>query len=153
MSNAVCSCGDLELELGVTVFIIKPIGRVSSSLTDRDKAPKQGDEGAPEAWLEFAPDVEPGLRDLRVGDEVLVLTWLDQADRATLTVHPRDDPSVPLRGVFSTRSADRPNPVGVHRVTIVEVAAPTRVRVHALEAIDGTPIVDLKPTLDRKAER
>ena len=135
------------------VFTIRPIGRVRSRLIDREQAPKQGDEGAPDAWLEFAPDVEPGLRDLRVGDEVLVLTWLDQADRGTLRVHPRDDPSVPLRGVFSTRSADRPNPVGVHRVTIVEVAAPTRVRVHALEAIDGTPIVDLKPTLDRQAER
>src|SRR5215510_1844860 len=135
------------------MFTIRPIGRVRSPLIDRNLAPKQGDEGAPEAWLEFAPDVEPGLRDLQVGDEVLVLTWLDQADRGTLRVHPRDDPSVPLRGVFSTRSADRPNPVGVHRVTIVEVAAPTRVRVRALEAIDGTPIVDLKPTLDRRAER
>jgi len=135
------------------MLTIRPIGRVRSPLIDRNRAPKQGDEGAPEAWLEFAPDVEPGLRDLQVGDEVLVLTWLDQADRGTLRVHPRDDPSVPLRGVFSTRSADRPNPVGVHRVTIVEVAAPTRVRVRALEAIDGTPIVDLKPTLDRRAER
>ncbi|HKA57998.1 MAG TPA: tRNA (N6-threonylcarbamoyladenosine(37)-N6)-methyltransferase TrmO [Gemmatimonadales bacterium] len=135
------------------MFTIRPIGRVRSPLIDRNLAPKQGDEGAPEAWLEFTSDVEPGLRDLRVGDEVLVLTWLDQADRGTLRVHPRDDPSVPLRGVFSTRSADRPNPVGVHRVTIVEVAAPTRVRVRALEAIDGTPIVDLKPTLDRRAER
>lgn len=135
------------------MFNIRPIGRVRSALVDREKAPKQGDEGAPEAWLEFVPDVEPGLQDLRAGDEVLVLTWLDQADRGTLRVHPRDDLSVPLRGVFSTRSADRPNPVGVHRVTIVEVAGPTRMRVHALEAIDGTPIVDLKPTLDRRAER
>ena len=134
-------------------FAIRAIGRVRSPLIDREKAPKQGDEGAPEAWLEFTPDIEPGLRDLRVGDEVLVLTWLDQADRAILRVHPRDDFSVPLRGVFSTRSADRPNPVGVHRVRIVEVAGPTRMRVHALEAIDGTPIVDLKPTLDRQAER
>lgn len=134
-------------------FTIRPIGRVRSSLTDRDQAPKQGDEGAPEAWLEFASEVEPGLQDLRPGDEVLVLTWLDQADRGTLRVHPRDDLSAPLRGVFSTRSADRPNPVGVHRVTIVEVAAPTRMRVHPLEAIDGTPIVDVKPTLDRRKER
>jgi tRNA-Thr(GGU) m(6)t(6)A37 methyltransferase TsaA len=137
----------------VNVFTVKPIGRVSSPLTDLNQAPKQGDEGAPDAWLEFTPDVEPGLRDLRVGDDVLVLTWLDRADRGTLRVHPRDDPSVPLRGVFSTRSADRPNPVGVHRVTIVEVAAPTRMRVHALEALDGTPIVDVKPTLDRQKER
>ena len=137
----------------MSVFTVKPIGRVKSPLTDRDQAPKQGDEGAPEAWLEFSPDVEPGLRDLRVGDEVLVLTWLDRADRETLRVHPRDDPSAPLRGVFSTRSADRPNPVGVHRVTIVEVTEPTRMRVHPLEAIDGTPIVDVKPTLDHRKER
>ena len=132
---------------------LRPIGRVESPLTDPAEAPKQGDEGAPEAWLEFSPDVEPGLRDLRVGDEVLVLTWLDRADRETLRVHPRDDPSAPLRGVFSTRSADRPNPVGVHRVTIVEVTEPTRMRVHPLEAIDGTPIVDVKPTLDHRKER
>jgi tRNA-Thr(GGU) m(6)t(6)A37 methyltransferase TsaA len=137
----------------VSVFTVKPIGRVKSPLTDRDQAPKQGDEGAPEAWLEFSPDVEPGLRDLRAGDEVLVLTWLDRADRETLRVHPRGDPSAPLRGVFSTRSADRPNPLGVHRVTIVEVTEPTRMRVHPLEAIDGTPIVDVKPTLDRRKER
>ena len=132
---------------------LRPIGRVRSSLTELARAPKQGDEGAPEAWLDFAPAVEPGLRDLRAGDEVLVLTWLDRADRDTLRVHPRDDPAVPLRGVFSTRSADRPNPVGVHRVTIVEVASPTRLRVRPLEAVDGTPIVDVKPVLDRRAER
>jgi tRNA-Thr(GGU) m(6)t(6)A37 methyltransferase TsaA len=135
------------------VFALRPIGRVRSSLTEPARAPKQGDEGAPEAWLDFAAAVEPGLRDLRAGDEVLVLTWLDRADRETLRVHPRDDPSVPLRGVFSTRSADRPNPVGVHRVTIVEVASPTRLRVRPLEAVDGTPVVDVKPVLDRREER
>jgi tRNA-Thr(GGU) m(6)t(6)A37 methyltransferase TsaA len=84
---------------------------------------------------------------------VLVLTWLDRADRATLEVHPRDDPSIPLRGVFSTRSADRPNPVGIHRVMILEVASPTRFHVDAIEAIDQTPIVDIKPVLDRRSER
>jgi tRNA-Thr(GGU) m(6)t(6)A37 methyltransferase TsaA len=97
--------------------------------------------------------VAPGLRDLESGDEVLLLTWLDRADRATLEVHPRDDPAAPLRGVFSTRSADRPNPVGLHRVTILEVASPTRFRVDALEAVDRTPIVDLKPVLTPRSER
>jgi tRNA-Thr(GGU) m(6)t(6)A37 methyltransferase TsaA len=135
------------------LFTLRPIGHVSSPLTDPAQAPKQGHEGAPTAWLDFLPDLAPALRDLAEGDEVLVLTWLDRADRTTLEVHPRDDPAVPLRGVFSTRSADRPNPIGVHRATIVEVASPTRFRVDALEAIDRTPIIDLKPVLDRRAER
>ena len=134
-------------------FTLRPIGRVRSSLTELAHAPKQGDEGAPEAWLDFAPAVEPGLRDLRAGDALLVLTWLDRADRDTLRVHPRDDPAVPLRGVFSTRSADRPNPIGVHRVTVVAVEGPTRLRVRPLEAVDGTPVVDVKPALDARAER
>ena len=135
------------------MFTLRPIGRVNSPLRDPAQAPKQGNEGAPAAWLEFLPEVAPGLRDLRAGDEVLVLTWLDRADRATLEVHPRDDPSTPLRGVFSTRSADRPNPVGIHRVTIVEIASPTRFQVDAIEAVDQTPIVDVKPVLDRRVER
>ena len=135
------------------MFTLKPIGRVRSPLTDVALAPKQGDEGAPDAWLDFTPEVAPGLRDLRPGDEVLVLTWLDRADRQALEVHPRDDPAAPLRGVFSTRSADRPNPVGLHRVTVVEVAPPTRVRVRPLEAVDGTPVIDVKPVLDHAAER
>jgi tRNA-Thr(GGU) m(6)t(6)A37 methyltransferase TsaA len=132
---------------------LQPIGAVRSSLRDPTQAPKQGNEGAPAAWLEFNPEVAPGLRDLRVGNDVLVLTWLHQADRSTLEVHPRDDPAQPLRGVFSTRSADRPNPVGVHRVTILEVASPTRFRVEPLEAVDQTPIIDVKPVLDRRSER
>jgi tRNA-Thr(GGU) m(6)t(6)A37 methyltransferase TsaA len=135
------------------LFTLHPIGHVSSSLRDPTHAPKQGHEGGPAAWLEFVPEVASGLRDLRVGDEMLVLTWLHRADRTTLDVHPRDDPAIPLRGVFSTRSADRPNPVGIHRVTIVEVASPTRVRVDALEAIDQTPIIDVKPVLARRSER
>jgi tRNA-Thr(GGU) m(6)t(6)A37 methyltransferase TsaA len=135
------------------VFTLVPIGRVRSTLTDVARAPKQGDEGAPDAWLEFTPVVAPGLRDLRPGDEVIVVTWLDRADRLTLEVHPRDDPAAPLRGVFSTRSADRPNPVGLHRTTVVEVARPTRVRVRPLEAVDGTPVIDVKPVLDRDRER
>jgi tRNA-Thr(GGU) m(6)t(6)A37 methyltransferase TsaA len=127
--------------------VLHPIGRVRSTLTDPARAPKQGDEGAPEAWLEFADDVAPGLRDVRQGDHVIVLTWLDRADRATLEVHPRDDASAPLRGVFSTRSADRPNPIGLHRVEVLEVETPTRMRVRPLEAVDGTPVLDVKPAL------
>lgn len=135
------------------MLIVHPIGHVVSPLREPAQAPKQADEGAPEAWLEFLPDVTPGLRDLCVGDTVLVLTWLDRADRSTLDVHPRDDRARPRLGVFITRSADRPNPIGIHRVVVVEIASPTRVRVSALEAIDGTPIVDVKPLLDEQAER
>jgi tRNA-Thr(GGU) m(6)t(6)A37 methyltransferase TsaA len=132
---------------------IRPIGTVSSSLVHPDHAPKQGNEGAPEAWLVFDPSVEAALADLNVGEDVLLLTWLDQADRQTLRVHPRDDRSVPLRGVFSTRSQDRPNPVGLHRVTILERESPLRLRVSDLEALNGTPIIDMKPVLDRFHER
>ena len=125
---------------------LQPIGHVESPLTDRSAAPKQGDEGAPDAWLEFTPDVAPALRDLRPGDEVLVLTWLDKARRDVLQVHPRSDPERRLHGVFSTRSPDRPNPIGLHRVRIVAIDG-ARVRVADLEAIDGTPVVDVKPVL------
>ena len=132
---------------------MQPIGRVSSSLRTPASAPKQPQEGAPEAWLEFSPAVIEGLADLREGEEILLLTWLHRADRNTLRVHPRDDASSPLRGVFSTRSQDRPNPIGVHRVTIVQIESPTRIRVDALEAFDGTPILDIKAVLDRIVER
>jgi tRNA-Thr(GGU) m(6)t(6)A37 methyltransferase TsaA len=132
---------------------ITPIGTVSSSLVHQDHAPKQGNEGAPQAWLVFDPSMEPALADLNVGEDVLLLTWLDRADRRTLRVHPRDDKSVPLRGVFSTRSQDRPNPVGLHRVTILERESPLRLRVSDLEALNGTPIIDMKPVLDRFHER
>jgi tRNA-Thr(GGU) m(6)t(6)A37 methyltransferase TsaA len=114
------------------------------------QAPKQGNEGAPEAALVFEAAYEEGLRDLRAGDEILLLTWLDRADREVLSVHPRDDPSAPLRGVFSTRSADRPNPIGIHRVRILAIETPLRIRVAHLEAIEGTPIVDVKPVLGRE---
>jgi tRNA-Thr(GGU) m(6)t(6)A37 methyltransferase TsaA len=133
-------------------YVLKPIGRVESPLVDRDAAPKQGDEGSPEAWLVFEPAVREGLRDLGVGSEVLVLTWLDRADRDVLVVHPRDDPAAPERGVFSTRSADRPNPVGLHRVEIIAIQE-TRVQVRNLEALDGTPIVDVKPVLSPAFDR
>jgi tRNA-Thr(GGU) m(6)t(6)A37 methyltransferase TsaA len=127
-------------------YELRPIGRVESPLTDPATAPKQGHEGAPDAWIEFDPAVSDGLRDLRVGDEVLVLTWLDRARRDVLVVHPRDDPANPETGVFSTRSADRPNPVGLHRVEILAIAG-LRFQVGNLEAVDGTPVVDLKPVL------
>ena len=129
------------------------IGRVQSPLTERKLAPKQGHEGAPESWLVFRPEFREGLRDLRAGEEILVVTWLDRGDRETLSVHPRDDPSAPLRGVFSTRSEDRPNPVGIHRVRIAEIVSPTRFKVLDLEALDATPIIDVKPVLDRVRER
>ncbi|NUW40311.1 tRNA (N6-threonylcarbamoyladenosine(37)-N6)-methyltransferase TrmO [Nonomuraea rhodomycinica] len=133
-------------------YTIEPIGRVESPLIDRGQAPRQGDEGAPEAWLVFEERVLEGLRDLREGDEVIVLTWLDRASRDVLSVHPRGDASRPRQGVFSTRSPDRPNPVGLHRVGVVAVEG-ARMRVRDLEALDGTPIVDVKPVLDRDTER
>lgn len=135
------------------MFTVTPIAHVRSSLTDLARAPKQGDEGAPDAWLEFAPEVAAGIRDLRPGDEVFVFSWLNRADRSTLEVHPRDNPASPLRGVFSTRSADRPNPIGLHRVTIIEISPPARILVSDLEAIDGTPVIDIKPVLNRSGER
>lgn len=128
------------------MYQINPVGHVESPLTDRATAPKQGREGAPDAWLVFDPEVADGIRDLTVGADILVLTWLHQADRAVLAVHPRDDPRNPLTGVFSTRSADRPNPIGLHQVHIVDIDG-TRVLVRDLEAVDGTPIVDVKPVL------
>jgi tRNA-Thr(GGU) m(6)t(6)A37 methyltransferase TsaA len=127
-------------------YEIRPIGHVESPLTDPAAAPKQGVEGAPEATLVFRAEVADGLRDLAAGDDLWVLTWLHQARRDVLAVHPRDDPANPLTGVFSTRSQDRPNPVGLHRVRVVAVDGP-RVRVRDLEAVDGTPVVDVKPVI------
>ena len=129
-------------------FEVKPVGAVESSLKEIEEAPKQGDEGAPDAWLRFEPRVGAGLEGLRPGDEVVLLTWLDRASREVLRVHPRGDASRPEQGVFATRSPDRPNPIGLHRVSILAVDG-LRLRVSALEAIDGTPIVDLKPVLHR----
>jgi tRNA-Thr(GGU) m(6)t(6)A37 methyltransferase TsaA len=131
---------------------LRPIGHVESPLRDRAAAPKQGDEGAPAAVLVFEERFGAGLGDLTLGEEVLLLTWLDRADRSVLSVHPRGDLSRPEQGVFSTRSPDRPNPIGLHRVTILAIDGP-RLRVADLEAIDGTPILDLKPVLDRDTER
>ncbi len=125
-------------------YLVRPIGRVRSRLLDRADAPRQGFEGAPEARLEILPEFAPGLDGIAAGDDLLVLTWLHRAERDVLAVHPRDDESRPLRGVFSTRSADRPNPVGVHRVTVLQVEPGGWLRVRPLEAIDGTPVIDLK---------
>ena len=127
-------------------YEVRPIGSVESPLVDPKTAPKQGFEGAPEAWLVFNPEVAEGIRDLAIGAEVLVLTWLHQARRDVLAVHPRDDPRNPETGVFSTRSQDRPNPIGLHRVQIAGMDG-LRVLVRNLEAVDGTPIVDVKPVL------
>jgi tRNA-Thr(GGU) m(6)t(6)A37 methyltransferase TsaA len=122
------------------------IGRVESPLRDPASAPKQGDEGAPEAWLSFEPAVLEALEGIRVGDEVMVLTWLDRARRDVLRVHPRDDLSRTPQGVFNTRSQHRPNPIGLHRVQVAAIER-GRLRVRNLEAVDGTPIIDVKPVL------
>ena len=129
---------------------LRRIGHVESPLVDPALAPKQGHEGAPPAWLVFDDAVAAGLADLRAGDEILVLTWLDRARRDLLVVHPRDDPAAPETGVFSTRSADRPNPIGVHQTAILAVEG-ARVLVAGIEAVDGTPVVDVKPVLTPRA--
>jgi tRNA-Thr(GGU) m(6)t(6)A37 methyltransferase TsaA len=134
------------------MYEVFPIGKVESPLVDRAAAPKQGDESAPEAWLVFDERVADGLRDVGPGAELLLLTWLDRAARDVLLVHPRDDENRPLAGVFSTRSPDRPNPLGLHRVTVLAVEG-LRLRVSGLEALDGTPIVDVKPVLRGRSER
>ena len=131
---------------------LTPIGEVESPLTDRTSAPKQGDEGAPDAWLVFDPAVLEGLDGMRPGDRIIVLTWLDRAERDVLRVHPRDDLSVPKQGVFNTRSSDRPNPIGLHEVEVLSIEG-NRLRVNNLEALDGTPIVDMKPVLRRTEAR
>lgn len=126
------------------------VGVVRSALTDPAGAPRQGREGAPDAWLELEPGVAPAAADLRPGDRVVVLTWLHLGRRDVLQVHPRDDPATPLTGVFSTRSQDRPNPIGLHDAEVLEVDRgrdAVRVRVAPLEAVDGTPVLDVKVAL------
>lgn len=129
-----------------TTFPVRPIGYVRSTLRSLSDAPKQGNEGAPEAWLEIEPEFEPGLKGLMPGSKLLLLTWLHLAQRDLLQVHPRDDPQAPLTGVFRTRSADRPNPIGLHPVTLLGIEG-RRLRVEPLEVLDGTPLLDLKPAL------
>jgi tRNA-Thr(GGU) m(6)t(6)A37 methyltransferase TsaA len=141
-----------EDSLSYQRYEVQPIGWVESPLVDPAVAPKQGDEGSPDAWLAFDDRFVEGLRDLQVGAEVILLTWLDRARRDVLVVHPRGDPANPRQGVFNTRSPDRPNPIGLHRVQILAIHG-TRIRVRNLEALDRTPIVDLKPVLDPGFER
>ncbi|HET8565600.1 MAG TPA: tRNA (N6-threonylcarbamoyladenosine(37)-N6)-methyltransferase TrmO [Solirubrobacterales bacterium] len=131
---------------------LRTIGRVSSALTDRALAPKQGDEGAPAAMIAIEQEFAAGLEGIAAGDEILVLTWLDQAGRDVLSVHPRGDLSRAATGVFATRSPDRPNPIGLHRARVVGMQG-AELRVENLEAIDGTPVLDLKPVLGEAGER
>ena len=130
---------------------LRPIGVIRSVLRDRGEAPRQGAEGAPDAWLELEPSVSPGLLGLAAGDRLLIITWLHRGRRDVLQVHPRNDRRRPLSGVFATRSPDRPNPLGLHAVTLRRIAG-GRLRIGPIEAIDGTPVVDIKPVL-RARER
>src|SRR5690348_9554038 len=141
-----------EATMTVQGYQVVPIGRVDSPLTDRAHAPRQGDEGAPDAWLVFDPRYADVIRDLAIGAEIIVLTWLDRAARDVLVTRPRDDPARPPTGVFSTRSPDRPNPIGLHRVQVV-AAGGLRLLVRPLEALDKTPVIDIKPVLDAVTER
>jgi tRNA-Thr(GGU) m(6)t(6)A37 methyltransferase TsaA len=134
-----------------TEFALKPIGIIRSELATREAAPKQGSEGGIDAWLEIHPPFSDGLEGIAVGSDVIVITWFHEASRNRLKVHPRGDRNRPLTGVFSTRSPDRPNPLGLHRVTVREISG-SRLRVGPIEAIDGTPVVDIKPVLPRSAD-
>jgi tRNA-Thr(GGU) m(6)t(6)A37 methyltransferase TsaA len=133
-------------------YLIRPIGVVHSTLRERGDAPNQAFEGAPEAVLEIDPVFADALHRVEPGDELIVVTWLHLADRGVLQVHPRDDESIPLTGVFRTRSSDRPNPIGVHRVAVTAREGATTLRVGALEAVDGTPILDLKVAMNEPGE-
>jgi tRNA-Thr(GGU) m(6)t(6)A37 methyltransferase TsaA len=135
-----------------SLLVFTPIGSVESPLTDVASAPKQGDEGAPDAWVVFDAAVMPALEGLKVGNEIILLTWLDRAHRDVLRVHPRGDVTRPAQGVFSTRSPDRPNPIGLHQVEILSIEG-TRLPVRTLEAVHGTPILDVKPVLGEINER
>ncbi|MBO0830459.1 MAG: tRNA (N6-threonylcarbamoyladenosine(37)-N6)-methyltransferase TrmO [Actinobacteria bacterium] len=133
-------------------YEVRPVGWVESPLKERAQAPRQGSLGAPPAWLVVEPDMAEAIRDLRTGQEVIVLTWLDRARRDELACVPGDNPASPPLGVFSTRSPDRPNPIGLHRVKILAVDG-LRIQVSELEALDRTPVIDMKPVLDKAAER
>ncbi len=134
-----------------TRYSLLPLGFLHSPLKDRGEAPNQGREGAPDAWLEVHASVAEGLEGIAVGDELIVITWLHKARRDILKTHPRNDETRPLAGVFATRSPDRLNPLGLHRVTVREIAG-KRVKVGPIEAIDGTPVVDIKPVFSSAAD-
>lgn len=133
-------------------YTINPIGVIRSELTNRENAPRQGDEGAPHAWVELMPHVAEGLAGIKAGDELIVLTWLHLAQRNVLQVHPRGRLDASLIGVFATRSPDRPNPIGLHRVIVLEVVG-QRLNIAPIETIDGTPVLDIKPALTRLNDR
>jgi len=134
-----------------TIFEIRRIGLVRSRLSRREEAPHQGSEGAPDAWIDVDPAFAEGLQGIAVGDDIIVVTWFHQARRDLLKVHPRGDRKRPMTGVFCTRSPDRPNPLGLHRVKVLEITG-NRIKVAPLEAIDGTPVVDIKPVLPGQAD-
>lgn len=134
-------------------YLLQPVGIVRSSLKSREGCPKQGWEGAPDAWLEIYPAFTDALDGISVGNDILILTWLHEGRRDLLRVHPRGNPNEPLRGVFATRSPDRPNPIGLHRAEVLEIQEPNRIRVRPLEALDGTPVIDIKPVLPESEER
>lgn len=136
----------MALEPGA--YVLTPIGFIRSELKNRESAPKQGSEDAPDAWLEIDPAVAAGLKGISLGDELLLITWFHLARREVLSVHPRGNRDVPATGVFNTRSPDRPNPLGLHPVRVVEISG-DRLKVGPIEAIDGTPVVDIKPVLSR----
>jgi tRNA-Thr(GGU) m(6)t(6)A37 methyltransferase TsaA len=133
-------------------YTVSPVARVRSSLKGRSGAPRQGSEGAPDAWLEILPDFVRAIDMIQAGDELVILTWLHEAQRDVLTTHPRDDPNTPLTGVFATRSPDRPNPIGLHRVRVLSIEDGNRLHVDPLEAIDGTPVIDIKSVLEESAD-
>jgi tRNA-Thr(GGU) m(6)t(6)A37 methyltransferase TsaA len=132
--------------MSATEFPLRVVGYVRSSLKSRSDAPRQGSEGAPRATIELHPALREGLSGIAVGHELILLTWFHEARRDVLKLHPRNDPSLPLAGVFATRSPDRPNPIGLHRVLVLALG-PSSLEVEPLEAIDGTPIIDIKPVL------
>ena len=134
-------------------YLLRAVGIVRSSLNSLEVCPKQGSEGAPDAWLEIYPAFTDALDGIAVGSQILILTWLHKGRRDLLRVHPRGNPNEPLRGVFATRSPDRPNPIGLHRAEVLEIQEPDRIRVQPLEALDGTPVIDLKPVLPELEER
>jgi tRNA-Thr(GGU) m(6)t(6)A37 methyltransferase TsaA len=134
-----------------TIYEINPIGIICSELTSRKVAPRQGNEGAPNAWIELNSKVTEGLEGIAVGSKIILITWFHKAQRDIMRLHPRGDKSRPVTGVFSTRSPDRPNPIGLHRVTVLEIFG-NRLKVGPIEAIDGTPVVDIKPVLQKSQD-